>query len=256
MTALPWLTARPIAHRGLHDKTKGVIENSRSAVKAAIADEYAIEVDLQETADGQAVVFHDETLERLTGASGATVAKPLAELQEIQLDFGENTARATDKIWSLAQLLELTAGRTPLIIELKSLYQPDGQPRFLAHVAELLSAYQGHVAVKSFDPAMLRAMRRLAPHIPRGALSMSRLGEDEKRNFSLALKLLAPTMLHMVGTKPSFVSYRVHDLPALGPQIYKYLFGLPIMTWTVRTADDRIRAERFADQMVFEGFTP
>ncbi|MGZ3352557.1 MAG: glycerophosphodiester phosphodiesterase family protein, partial [Xanthobacteraceae bacterium] len=114
MAGLDWLIARPVAHRGLHDAQKGVIENTPSAFAAAIAGAYGIECDLQISADGEAMVYHDDTLDRLTDGKGRLDALTAAELKQVPF-------RATaDRMITLAELCELVAGRATLVVELKS----------------------------------------------------------------------------------------------------------------------------------------
>src|SRR3954462_8220896 len=133
---LAWLTARPIAHRGYHDRSAGRIENTLSAAAAAIASGFAIECDLQLTADGEAVVFHDDTLERLTEAAvGPVRTRTLAELKAMAL---RNTG---DRIPTLGELLAAIDDRVPLIAELKSDWS--GDRRLEARVATILSGYRG-----------------------------------------------------------------------------------------------------------------
>ena len=158
---LAWLTARPIAHRGYHDRSAGRIENTLSAAEAAIAKSFAIECDLQLTADGEAIVFHDDTLDRLTEAAvGPLRTRTLAELKAMALRDTD------DRIPTFAEFLALIDDRVPLVAELKSDWS--GDRRLEARVATILSAYRGRVAVMSFDPDSMRAMKRLAPHLPRG----------------------------------------------------------------------------------------
>ena len=162
MAAPDWLTARPIAHRGYHDATVGRIENTLPAAEAAIAHRFAIECDLQRTADDEVVVFHDDTLDRLTDLNGPIETKTLAELRGARFKEGDAT------IPTLSDLLDLVDGRVPLIIELKSRFT--GDRRLEAATATILSGYSGAAAVMSFDPASMIAMRRLAPNLPRGML--------------------------------------------------------------------------------------
>src|SRR6185436_15293056 len=159
--SLAWLTARPIAHRGHHDRSAGRIENTLSAAAAAIARGFAIECDLQLTADGEAIVFHDDTLDRLTAAAvGPVRTRTLAELKAMPLRDTD------DRIPTFGEFLALIDDRVPLLAELKSDWS--GDRRLEARVATVLSKYRGRVAVMSFDPASVRAMKRLAPHRPRG----------------------------------------------------------------------------------------
>src|SRR5512146_509498 len=141
--ALDWWK-RPIAHRGLHDETKGIIENSASAVEAAIAKGYAVEVDTQCAAHGAPVVFHDRTLDRLTAETGAVATRDAASLCHTPL------RNSSDFILSLEGLLGLVDGRVPLLIGVKSTWS--GDHTYEQNIADALRAYKGHVAVMSFDP--------------------------------------------------------------------------------------------------------
>lgn len=250
MRDIGWLTRRPIAHRGYHDASRGVIENSPSAVQAAVDKDFAIEVDLQPSADGKAMVFHDDVLDRLTFETGDIRNRSAAELSRIKL-------RGTDDcIWRLEDLLALVDGKAGLCIELKSRFarQPDAE--WIAGIGRLLSAYQGPVAVKSFDPDMLALMRAAAPEVPRGALGDGARDPKEWGRASRMDKFILRHILYAPRVRPSFVSWWVKDLPALAPSVLKRVFGLPVITWTVRTDEDRKRAAMLADQIVFEGFDP
>ncbi|PTW61478.1 glycerophosphoryl diester phosphodiesterase [Breoghania corrubedonensis] len=250
MPAPEWLTARPIAHRGLHDASAGRIENTPSAVAAAAGRGYAIEVDLQETSDHGALVFHDNTLDRLTGETGPVRARALADLMQIPMRDGG------DSLWDLDALLGLVAGRVPLVIELKSLNARDGQRAFVKDVTERLARYDGPVALKTFDPEMLANIRALAPQIPRGILAENTRTDEWRRHFGLMERFILRHMMHWPRTRPDFISYGVRSLPAPVPWLMRRLFRVPVMTWTVRTAEDRAIAARHADQIVFEGFDP
>ena len=156
-----WLVARPIAHRGLHGP--GRPENSLAAAKAAIAADYAIECDIQRTADGETVVFHDDTLERLTGAQGRVGDMTLAALRELAL-LGTG-----ERIPTLAELLRLIAGRVPLVCEIKSDF--DGDTRLSGRAAEIGQAYDGPLAFKSFDPEVIAFLRAGACPRPLGIVA-------------------------------------------------------------------------------------
>src|SRR5680860_104487 len=153
MAELYWLK-RPIAHRGLHDAAKGIIENSASAAKAALGHGYAIEVDLQCAAGDRPVVFHDATLDRLTDETGPVAARDVEALRAITLKG------STDRILSLPDLLALVGGYVPLVLEVKSTWRGDG--KFEANIAEELAPYAGPVAVMSFDPHSVAAFRNAA----------------------------------------------------------------------------------------------
>jgi glycerophosphoryl diester phosphodiesterase len=229
MPNLDWLTARPIAHRGLHDAASGVIENTASAFDAAIAGSYGIETDVQISADGEAMVHHDDALGRLTEGSARLAALSAAELKAVPF-------KATrDRMLTLGELCGRVAGRTPLVIELKS--HDDGDLRLARRTAEVLAGYLGPAAVMSFDPAPIQAMRTIAPDLPRGIVA------DQGG-------------LHFLRARPQFIAYGVKKLPAVAPFVAQSLLGLPLLTWTVRTDEHRRCAARWADQMIFEGFRP
>src|SRR6187402_1520528 len=116
---LAWLTARPIAHRGLHNAVTGVIENTASAFRAAIDRNYAIETDVQVSADGEAMVHHDDTFGRLTEGHTALAQMPAADIKSAKF-------KATgDRILALSEFLELVGRRVPVVIELKSHFDGD-----------------------------------------------------------------------------------------------------------------------------------
>jgi glycerophosphoryl diester phosphodiesterase len=245
---LAWLTARPVAHRGLHDSNAGIIENTATAFSAAIAANYAIECDLQPSADGEAMVYHDDTLGRLTEGSGRLDATTAGALKQVPF-------RATaDRMMTLGELCDLVAGRVALVIELKS--QFDGNLRLAERTADVLSRYAGHAAVMSFDPAPIAALRRAAPALPRGIVA-ERQYRDRDWNFLPARTRRALAyFLHALGSRPQFVAYSVKDLPSAIPWLARNLLHLPLLTWTVRTEVDRTLAARYADQVIFEGFRP
>src|SRR6266481_4755039 len=230
MADLDWLIARPVAHRGLHDQ-KSVIENTPSAFVAAIAARYGIECDLQISADGEAMVHHDDALGRLTEGSGRLDATTVAELKRVAF-------KATgERMITLGELCDLVAGRTTLVIELKS--------RF----GGVLSGYRGPAAVMSFDPAQTADLRAIAPALPRGMVA-------EKQGWgevAAAPKRAITTVAQVLSARPQFLAYAVRDLPALLPTLARSIFRLPLLAWTVRSADDRRKAARYADQMIFEG---
>jgi glycerophosphoryl diester phosphodiesterase len=251
MAAPQWLTARPIAHRGYHDMNavgaSRRIENTLPAAEAALARNFAIECDLQPTADGSVIVFHDDTLDRLTGLTGPVAAKTLAEVRKAHFKDGDAL------IPTLEDLLDLVDGRVPLVIELKSRF--DGDRRLEAATAAILAGYSGPAVVMSFDPASLTAMRRLAPTLPRGMLGDHFTAADWPR-IPLPVRLAGRWLLAAPFVLPSFIAYDVNDLPASPPLALRHFFHLPLLTWTVRTAANRATARTWADQIIFEGFDP
>jgi glycerophosphoryl diester phosphodiesterase len=246
MSRLDWLVAQPIAHRGLHDISRGIIENTASAVSAAVANNYAIEVDLQISADCEAMVHHDDALGRLTDGRGALAHMSAAELRRVPY-------RATsDRMMSLPELCDLVAGRASLVLELKSRF--DGDRRLALRVAEVVRSYAGPIAAMSFDPDLVRTLRELAPGLVRGIVAEARYDDPEWSMLSPARKRSLVNFRHAWRTRPQFIAYAVNDLPAAAPLIARHAFGLPLLTWTVRNDEQRRRAARWADQMIFEGF--
>jgi len=239
-----WLTARPVAHRGLHDASSGVIENNETAFKAAIAGNYSIECDIQITADGEAMVHHDDALGRLTDGAGALKAKSAAELKQVAF-------KATaDRMLTLGELCDLTAGRVALVIELKSRF--DGDLRLASRAAKVLSGYKGPAAVMSFDPEPVGALRDLAADLPRGLVAMQRSASNPAASGPSATRFV----MQALAARLNFLAYRVQDLGTVIPSTARHILGLPLLTWTVRTPEDSARAARYADQMIFEGFRP
>ena len=242
--AIPWLVARPIAHRGLHDRDKGVVENSESAFAAAMAQGYAIECDLQVTACGEAVVFHDDTVDRVMEGSGEVRAIAVTELKRLRFRHGR------DRIQTLGELLEQVGGKVPLVIELKTHW--DGDAALVTRVLEMLSGYRGPHGVMSFDPEQIEAVAVLSPETVRGIVA-DRVTHDYYRSlpFSsrLGLRGLSP------GTEPDFLSYYHRDLP-FAPVSRLRAKGLPVITWTIRSREEASAALRYCDQVTFEGFLP
>ena len=244
-----WLVRRPIAHRGLHDRAAGVIENSASAARAAVAGGFAIECDVQLTADGEAVVFHDFALDRLTAASGAVGERRAADVAALEL-----TGSNGDRVPTLGAFLTLIGGDAPLICEVKSRF--DGDMRLADRVAEAAVRYAGPLAIKSFDPAVIAHLRGRGMPNPLGIVAEAAYDDAEWAALSPDLRAGLAALAHVADTRPDFLSWRVHDLPHAAPQLFRAALGRPVMSWTVRTPDQRQRAARWADQMVFEGFAP
>jgi glycerophosphoryl diester phosphodiesterase len=226
------LIAKPFAHRGLHGP--GLVENSRAAFEAAIAIGHGIELDVQASADGEAMVFHDYKLQRLAGRDGLVVAMKAAELQRLRLSGTDET------IPSLAEILALVGGRAPLLIEVK---RPERDVAGLSRsVAGALAGYKGPVAVMSFNPEVGRWFARRAPQVLRGLV----VTEREKR-----VKGLWERPLSLWRARPDFLAYDIRDLPSRFASARK-LAGMPVLTWTVRSLAERARAAEHATQIIYE----
>lgn len=250
MSNLHWLTARPIAHRGLHDSAAGgaLVENTIEAAEAAAAAGYGIECDVQLTADGEVVVFHDDTLDRLTVGKGLLRDMSLAALRDVAFK------NCPSRIPTLQEFLARIAGRVPVIIELKSRW--DGSVELAEKSARIASEYSGPTALMSFDPWLVRALRMKAPHLMRGVVAERYYGEPDWAALSPRQKFGLGNLMHISQTRPHFIAYWVRDLPAFAPLFARNILGMSLLTWTVRTDAERARARRWTDQMIFEGFRP
>ncbi|ANY18772.1 cytoplasmic glycerophosphodiester phosphodiesterase [Tsuneonella dongtanensis] len=230
-----WLRDWEYAHRGLHDEA--LAENSPAGFSNAIARGMGIECDVQKSRDGHAMVFHDWTLERLTGEAGAVAARDARDLEKIALRTGG------DPIPRLESLLDLIDGRVPLLVEIKSKREVDPVPLCLA-VKQALVDYRGAVAVMSFDPRVPRWFARHAPDVIRG-LVVTENGKGE------ALGPLRRRLALWHG-KPQFLAYDVRDLPSPFAAAQRAR-GLPLLTWTVRSPELRVVAAAHADAPIAEG---
>lgn len=248
LNAPEWLTARPIAHRGLHNAFGGLIENSISAARAAIAHGFAIECDVQLSSDGEAMVFHDPVLDRLTALSGDIGRQDAKTLGQTLL------TGSMDVVPTLAVFLDAIAGAAPLILEIKSRF--DGDMRLTQRVLAVIETYQGPVALKSFDPRILAELRAAGTSRPCGIVSAADLPWDDFAGLTPQERYAMANLLHVGETRPDFLSWRVRDLPGAAPYLCRTLGQMPVMTWTVRTDEERHLALAHADQMVFEGFVP
>ena len=247
----PPLFPRPVAHRGLHNRANGVIENSASAFAAAIAGNFAIECDLQLTSDGHAVVFHDEKLERLTGETGLVSDRTLAEMTNLKL----LDSAAGDRPQTLDAFLDQIAGRALLQIELK--HQPSAEAtRRLAEVAaEALARYTGPVTVESFDPKLITLIREFGFTGPRGIITYDYEGEDYPPGITEDERYTLRHLLHWHETQFDFISCSKDALTLPAITFWRAL-GKPVTAWTIRTRDEAEAARPNIDEIVFEGFNP
>lgn len=236
MTDLSWLTARPIAHRGLHDLNKTCWENTLSAFERAAQRGYAIECDVHLTANGDVAVFHDDVLNRLTGTDGFIWQRTTRELAALRV------GGTADHVPTLAEMLRLVDGRVPLVIELKGIPGHDGE--LVERVGAALRNYKGKVAIMSFDHWLIRDFSRHAPGIPGGLTAWGDLDHELEAHFSM--------LAHGI----SFVSYSVTHLPNRFASFVRERLAMPVITWTVRDEEAVRTTFARADQMTFEGFEP
>lgn len=251
MTPLPdRFLARPLAHRALHDTAQGRPENSRAAVLAAIDAGYGIEIDVQLSADDAAMVFHDYHLARLAAGTG-----PVRKLRADALAATRLLGSGGEGIPTLPEVLELVAGKVPLVIEIKDqdgAMGPNVGP-LEAAVAKACAGYSGDLAVMSFNPHSVAAMRDLAPKLPRGLVTCAYTAQDWPI-------LPAATRAHLAlipdfeESGASFISHDRRDLDAAPVAALKER-GVPICCWTVRSPAQEAQARKIADTITFEGYS-
>ena len=244
-----FLTA-PLAHRALHDVAQGRPENSRAAVRAAVAAGYGIEIDLQLSADGVAMVFHDEELGRLTAAEGWVKDRPAAALAAIALTGGE------EGIPTLSEVLGLVAGRVPLLIEVKDqTLTPGGVIGPLEQAAATaLRGFAGPVALMSFNPDSVAALAGLCPQIPRGLTT----GAYDPESYAP----LPPDLCDHLRDIPDydrvgacFISHEAADLHRPRVAALKSA-GARVLCWTIRSPQAEATARQIAENITFEGYLP
>ncbi|MCD7061179.1 glycerophosphodiester phosphodiesterase family protein [Pelagibacterium xiamenense] len=242
---------QPIAHRGLHNREEGVIENSASAFEAAIARGFAIECDLQLTSDGEAVVFHDHDLERLTGRSGPIHAVTAGEIAKTPLLL----SKSGDCPQTFEAFLAQIAGRTPLVVEIK--HQPNASARdaLAKRAVALAKAYTGPLAFKSFDPHTLKAVRDAGYTGPLGIVTYAYRKPEWDGEISPLQRFVLRHLLHWPVSRFTFVSCERTALALPAIRLCRAL-GTKVMSWTIRDKAHVPAVLRQADQIVFEGFDP
>lgn len=239
VSPLALLTSVPaFAHRGLWSPA-GPPENSLAAFDAAASDGFGIELDVRLSADGEAIVFHDDTLERMTGQPGRVADRMATELKQLRL------RESDQRVPTLAHALAVVAGRTPILVELKT---RDGEHGPLeARVAALLSAYGGPAAVLGFNPDALLAIRAAAPNLLIGLNAAPHVDE----NADVVAPDPARLLRHIDRVRPDFLS--------LGKQAVEHGRphpSLPIVAWTLRSAEELAAVRPHCDASMFEGFRP
>lgn len=238
----------PIAHRAYHDLAAGRPENSRAAIRAAIAAGYGIEIDLQLSQDGVAMVFHDYDLQRLTGQTGAVQRKTAAELSQIPLLGGQET------IPTFAEVLALVNGQVPLLVEVKD---QDGimganVGRLEKAAARDLEGYTGDVALMSFNPHSVRILSGLCPDVPRG-LTTSAYTQVDWPLLPKGTRDRLRDIPDYVSSKCCFISHEAEYLST--PEVARLKArGATILCWTITSAADEATAREIADNVTFEGY--
>lgn len=249
MTGLPAaFLGAPLAHRALHDRTQGRPENSRAAIRAAVAAGYGVEIDVQLSTDHRTMVFHDYRLERLTGETGAVHDRTAAELGRIALTGG------ADGIPTLEEVAGIVSGRAALLVEIKDqdgTMGPDIGALEQA-VARALAGYSGPVAVMSFNPHSVAEMARVAPGIPRGRVTSAYRDKDWP-DLPAATRDHLRAIADFGRVGESFISHEVSDLDRARVGAMKAQ-GVAVLCWTVKSPTQEVRARRIADNITFEGY--
>lgn len=237
---MQWLRNTPIAHRGLHDEVSP--ENSLSAFTKAIEAGYAIELDVHLSRDGVVMVFHDYSLERMSGFQG--------DIRRLDSSFLSSLVllKSKENIPTLQEVLALINAEVPLLIEIKN----EGKVGELeSALFDALKEYKGKVAVQSFNPFSIAWFAKNAEHIPRGQLS----GGFENTTLPYYKKFLLKNLLLNGFSKPHFIAYEVEFLPKLAVRVAR-LMKKPILAWTVRNEKSREYAKKYSDNIIFEAFRP
>ncbi|MCI8514274.1 MAG: glycerophosphodiester phosphodiesterase [Lachnospiraceae bacterium] len=233
------------AHRGFHDNTAGAPENSMAAFRRAVRAGYGIELDVQLTRDKVPVVFHDFTLKRMCGKPGRVSDYTFQELRAFRL------GRSREKIPTLSEVLELVDGRVPLIVEYK-LERMDAEVCRLGDA--LLAGYKGSYCIESFHPLALLWYRRHRNGVMRGQLSMNYW---EKRDYrGKPLYLILQFLLLNFLTGPDFIAFDCRGEKNLSFRLCTGVFGALPVAWTIRSEEERDRAEKRFQWLIFEGFVP
>ena len=234
-----WLVEQPIAHRGFHEKN--VPENSLLAFSKAIEKGYAIELDVQLLSDNTVVVFHDESLARMTGNDGYLRFLSKKDLKSLTLKGSKET------IPTLEEVLKLVDGRVPLLIEIKNKHKVGDLEQA---VIDLLKNYQGEYAVQSFNPYSLGYFRQHAPNILRGQLA----GYLKNEKISWFKKFLLKRMhFNKKISQPNFISYEAATLPNRFVRKFK---NLPLLAWSVKSKEEYLKIVKYCDNIIFEKFEP
>jgi len=241
MTLPRWITAHPIAHRGLFDAARGIPENSLAAIRAALDAGYAMELDLRPIAGGIAV-FHDFDLARMTGRNGDLRQMTPAALKRFRLSGTGET------IPLLEEVLALVAGRIPLMLEIKNRGRAGA---FESLIREKLSGYRGEIALVSFNPFSLGWFRRHAPQFLRGQTSC-RFADSALPGWR---KFLQRNFLLNTVSRPDFLLYDLAALPYWAASLRRSL-GARLVAYTVRSEADAAKARALADNFIFEKIRP
>lgn len=242
---------RPIAHRGYHDRSRGIIENSAPAFQAAIDNGFALECDLQLSADDEAIVFHDDTTDRLLGRPGPLRALTAAEIGALPL----TGSAANDTPHTFAALLEQVAGRTLIVAELKDQHDAQRNTALARRAVQVAAGYTGPLVFKSFHPGILKALRQAGFKGDIGIITYRYDRPDWDGGLPYMQRLALRHLLHYPVSRFTFISCEQSSLDLPAVRMFR-ASGMKVMSWTVKDPHAVSRVRENADQIVFEGFDP
>ena len=233
------------AHRGLHDKKRGIPENSFPAFRAAIEAGDGIELDVHLTKDGQLVVFHDDTFERICGRRGRVEDTSYEEMQKYRL------AETKERIPLLSEVLQLVDGKVPLLIEVKL---PNTDTKICRKLDEELRKYHGEYMIQSFNSLVLRWMKKHRNEIPRGQLSENLTKNDRTTHY--LLRFCVKYLLSNCMCRPDFISYNLLFQGDLSLKLAHGLFHAPCAAWVLRSEKELEQCQKQFCMYIFENFLP
>lgn len=237
-----WLRARPIAHRGFYENAQGVPENSLAAFRRAADHGIPFEFDVQCTADGMPVVWHDAAVRLGDGRTAPLRQLTRRELADVRL--GETD----EAIPTLDQVLETVDGKVPIVVDVRR-WVPEKNGSLERAVAASLRDYPGDAAIQSFDPLAILRFRRLAADRPLGQAS------GELRSANALVAAVGRTMPTNVITRPDFISYELPLLPSVWTTLWRRR-GVPLLAFPVDDEQDEQRARDVADNFFFANYVP
>lgn len=241
---------RYYAHRGLHNNKESNPENSMTAFKLAVENDYGIELDVQLTKDKIPVVFHDDNLKRVCGLNKKVKDCTFDELQKLTLFDSK------EKIPHFQEVLDLVHGKVPLIVELKS---NDFDTTVCNIVDRHLSKYEGIYCIESFNPIMVLWYRSNRPNIIRGQLSTNFLGKGKKKNKTIGIKIvnfiLQNLLLNFI-TKPDFIAFEHRYADMLSFKLCRDLYNTETIAYTIKSQEELLKAKNKFNLFIFDNFIP
>jgi glycerophosphoryl diester phosphodiesterase len=243
MVVHQWLSKQPIAHRGLH-KGAQIPENSLAAFRSAIDEGYAIELDVQLTADGRIAVFHDYDLARMTGRESKLSQLTWAQIKELQLLGSQH------KIPLFSEVLDLVAAKVPILIEIKNEGAVGGLEATLANI---LDRYSGAFAIQSFNPFSVKWFKNNRPDFTRGQLAGDYRDRPDIKGIK---KYLLKNMWFNLITNPSFIAYDIRAGDEAFFSLMKQRANVPLLLWTIDSLEKQAQCRKLGANIIFEGFSP